>query len=87
MRLGEIEHALAAMQRRIVADMAPVYIRLSPPLHPLLDFEPFAPRRLDATLVWPLEAPMRSPAVHRLFRETRIETGVPPAGSDILAAP
>jgi hypothetical protein len=52
--------------------------RLDPSLHPILDYAPFAPRRRDAVLVWPLEAPMMDASVHRLFREVRIESGLPP---------
>jgi hypothetical protein len=51
--------------------------RLDPELHSLLDHEPFAPRRAAATLVWPLEAPMIDAARHALFREVRVESGIP----------
>jgi Tfp pilus assembly protein PilF len=76
-RLGELERAVRVLQRPIVVDMAGMEARLEPDLHPLLDLPPFAPRRLDATLVWPLEAPMIDRARFRLFREVRIESGIP----------
>ena len=37
----------------------------------------FAPRRMDETLVWPLEAPMIDAARFRLFREMKVESGLP----------
>jgi len=86
MRLGEMERAIALMKRPVVESIANVHVRLHPHLHPMLDFAPFAPRRMDATLVWPLEAPMVPASVHRLFRETKIVSGLP-EGSDILTAP
>lgn len=82
-RVGEIELAKFFLARRLMVDMAPAVVRLDPDLHPLLDLEPFAPRVLDATLVWPLEAPMLKPSVHALFREVRIESGLP-QGSNIF---
>jgi len=54
-------------------------VRLRPDLHPLLGRAPFAPRRWDAALVWPLEAPMLNAAVYPVFREVRIEPGRPEA--------
>ncbi|HEV2105656.1 MAG TPA: tetratricopeptide repeat protein, partial [Candidatus Eisenbacteria bacterium] len=77
------EHELAAdyMTRR-PADVSAVQVRLDPEAHALLDREPFAPPRMDTTLVWPLEAPMIPPACHALFRDVRIESGRP-TGSGI----
>ena len=40
---------------------------------------PSRPRRRDAVLGWPLEAPMMDAAVHALFREVRIESPPPAA--------
>jgi hypothetical protein len=57
-------------------------LRLESKMHPLLDYEPFAPRRMDRTLVWPLEAPMVNPAVFRVFKDVRIESGLA-EGSDL----
>ena len=85
MRLGQMETAVEFMKRQVVGDLAPYMIRLEPRVHPLLDFEPFAPRRSELTLVWPLEAPMMPPAVHGVYREVRIESGLAEA-SDISAA-
>jgi hypothetical protein len=61
----------------LVADTAPMLVRLDPELHPLLDEPPFAPRRRDLALVWPLEAPMIDAVRFALFREVRIESGRP----------
>jgi serine/threonine protein kinase len=63
--------------------IAPVLLRLQSGLHPLLDHPAFAPRKSHLTLVWPLEAPGIDPARRTVFREVRIETGVPDA-TDIL---
>jgi serine/threonine protein kinase len=82
LRRGEPEPALRLLSRRSIKDLVPCLARLEPELHPLLDHEPFAPRRWDATLVWPLEAPMIDPVCHALFREVRIESGLP-QGSDV----
>jgi hypothetical protein len=62
--------------------MVPSWARLVPDLHPLLDRAPHAPRRRDAALVWPLEAPMIDRARFKLFKEVRIDTGIP-EGSDV----
>jgi len=83
-RLGESERAIRFMTRRFVKDFSHIMVRLEPELHALLDLEPFAPRRWDGTLVWPLEAPMVPPSVYAVFREVRIESAIP-QGSDILA--
>jgi len=77
LRLGEPERALRWLGRKFLLRLAPWHVRLDPELHALLDREPFAPRRAPVTLVWPLEAPMIRPACHALFREVRIESGVP----------
>ena len=81
LRVGEPDIAARFMDRALVRDLAPTMVRLEPELHGLLDRSPFAPRRRDAALVWPLEAPMVDPVRHRLFREVRIESGLP-QGSD-----
>ncbi len=81
LRAGETKRAVSFMTRRIVRDTGQISVRLDPELHPLLDHEPFAPRRMDATLVWPLEAPALDPVRRELFREVRVESGLP-RGSD-----
>jgi tetratricopeptide (TPR) repeat protein len=81
--LGEIDRALRLMRHRVVVDAAAVLARLDGKLHPLLDLEPFAPRRSKLGLVWPVEAPMIDRTRLRLFREVRIESGMP-EGSDVL---
>ena len=83
--LGEIQAAIELMLRPVVVDSGPVLTRLDPLLRPLLDHPPFAPRRSTTMdLVWPLEAPMIDRARFKLFRQVRIESGLP-EGSDILA--
>jgi serine/threonine protein kinase/tetratricopeptide (TPR) repeat protein len=74
---GQPEVAVRVLGRPAVDETAPMHIRLDPELHALLDAPPFAPRRMDATLVWPLEAPPIDRARFRLFREVRIESGLP----------
>ena len=59
--------------------------RLDPELHPFLDRAPWAPRRLDVTLIWPLEAPMIDAARHALFKEVKIESAMP-QGSDLQSS-
>jgi Tfp pilus assembly protein PilF len=83
-RLGDIETALSLLARPMIGDLGPTFARLDPDLHPVLDRAPFAPRRRDATLVWPLEAPMLDAATFRLFREVKIMSGIA-EGSDVLA--
>ena len=78
-RLGELDLGIGALTSGPMKQIAPLFARIDPGLHPVLDLPPFAPRRLEATLVWPLEAPMLDASVHRLFREVRIESGLPPA--------
>jgi len=68
--------------RWVVREFGPTLVRLDPDLHLLLDHEPFAPRRMDATLVWPTEAPALDAARRALFKEVRVESGVP-KGSDV----
>jgi serine/threonine protein kinase/tetratricopeptide (TPR) repeat protein len=82
-RLGDFDRAAGFMGRQLAASLSHTLVRLDPELHPLLDREPFAPRRRDAVLVWPLEAPMMDAARHALFREVHIESGIP-RGSDVL---
>ena len=84
LRVGETERAIRFLSRSILTDLSPVIVRLDPELHALLDREPFAPRRLDATLVWPLEAPPIDDAQRALFKDVRVESGVP-KGSDVGA--
>ena len=81
-RLCELEIATRFVARPLTQDLAPTWMRLVPELHPLLDRAPWAPRRRDETLVWPLEAPMIDRVRFKLFREVRIDSGVP-EGSDL----
>jgi len=85
LRLGKPELAAGFMSQTLVHDIRVTLIRLDPELHPLLDRPEFAPRRVDAALVWPLEAPMIDASCHALFREVRIESGLP-VGSNLTAA-
>jgi serine/threonine protein kinase/Tfp pilus assembly protein PilF len=82
-RLGKLDLAERFLDRKFIRDFVSWIVRLDPELHPLLDREPFAPRRASATLVWPLEAPMIDAVRHALFKEVRIESGMP-QGSDLL---
>jgi hypothetical protein len=84
-RLGEPEEAVRLLQRRSMVDYVAILARLDADLHGLLSLEPLAPRKLDAVLVWPLEAPAIDAARHALFREVRIESGLP-QGSDVLGS-
>jgi TolB-like protein/Flp pilus assembly protein TadD len=77
LRVGEPERAVRLFQHPSIADFVPMLLRLIPEVHPLLDREPFAPRRWNTALVWPLEAPMIDAIRHALFREVRIESGLP----------
>ena len=83
-RLGERDLAARFLDRKFMRDFIPWFARLDPELLPLMDLPQFAPRRLDGTLVWPLEAPMIDAARHAVFREVRIESGLP-QGSDVLS--
>ncbi|HET7224633.1 MAG TPA: protein kinase [Candidatus Eisenbacteria bacterium] len=78
-RIGELDVAVEIVNVRLLYALSPTLARLTPALHPILDLDRFAPRRRDATLVWPLEAPMLDPSVHALFREVKIESGLPAA--------
>jgi serine/threonine protein kinase len=82
--IGEPEKAVRFMTRTLIGNLAPVLVRLAPELHALLDLEPFAPRRWDTTLVWPLEAPAVDDARRQLFKDVRVESGLP-KGSDLLS--
>jgi non-specific serine/threonine protein kinase len=77
LRVGEPERAVRWLGRKFLVRLAQWHARLDPELHTVLDRAPFSPRRAPVTLVWPLEATMLRPAVHALFREVRIETGIP----------
>jgi TolB-like protein/Tfp pilus assembly protein PilF len=83
LRLGDPEQAMRFLERKTVRPMAPTIVRLHSDLHALLDRPPYAPRRRATSLVWPLEAPKIDAARHALFREVRIESGIP-QGSDSL---
>jgi len=83
LRLGNAEQALRFLERKTVRPLAPTAVRLYSDLHALLDQPPYAPRRRAVSLVWPLEAPKIDAARHALFREVRIESGIP-QGSDSL---
>ena len=84
-RVGDLELAARFVEKLRVALMTPTMTRLDPELHPLLDRAPFAPRRWDVTLIWPLEAPMIDAARYALFKEVRIESGMP-QGSDLQSS-
>ncbi|HTL99537.1 MAG TPA: protein kinase [Candidatus Omnitrophota bacterium] len=77
-RLGDVAMAPKVFNPVMIREVDTA-ARLDPNLHPILDLPQFGPRRRDAALIWPLEAPMMDPSVHRLFREVRIESGLPPA--------
>ncbi len=81
-RTGDLDTARGLLGRGIVGEIGGMMVRLEPELHPLLEARPFAPRRIDRTLVWPLEAPMIDAARFALFREVKIESGLSP-GSDV----
>ncbi len=76
-RLGKLDLAVRLLDRKFIRGFVSWIARLDPGLHPLLDREPFAPRRASVALVWPLEAPMIDAARHVLFKEVRIESGMP----------
>ena len=82
--MGEVYRARDVRLERDVGSISscPIMARLDPELHPLLDHAPHAPRRMDATLVWPLEAPMIDRGRFRLFREVKSESGLP-EGTDL----
>ena len=76
LRMGQKDQAIQMLRRHMEGAFGQTLLRLDPQLHPLLDQEPYAPRRWDATIVWPLEAPMIDPAIYAVFREVRIESGL-----------
>ncbi len=82
LRLGDAEAAVGFLTLPLLRHLSNTLARLDPALHAALDCAPLAPRRRDEALVWPLEAPMLDGSVHRLFREVRIEPGLP-AASDV----
>src|SRR5882672_5158437 len=84
LRLGKPDLAERLLDRKNIRDFVAGTVRLDPEPHPLLARERFAPRRASLTLVWPLEAPMIDAARHALFKEVRIESGMP-VGSDLTA--
>jgi serine/threonine protein kinase/tetratricopeptide (TPR) repeat protein len=79
---GEIDRAIRFAKRPIFIDISALHIRLYPPIHPLLDHPPFAPRVAASTLVWPAEAPPVAPEIAELFAGVRVESGMPaPTGT------
>jgi hypothetical protein len=82
--IGEVERGITFMETRLIHDLAPVLARLEPEAHVALDHPRLAPRRSEMALVWPLEAPMIDAARHALFREVRIESGIP-VGSEMVS--
>ena len=84
-RVGDPELSARFLEKVTGTRMGGTMARLDPELHPLLDRPSLAPRRRDVTLIWPLEAPMIDPARYVLFKEVRIESGLP-QGSDLLAS-
>jgi len=85
LRVGDVPRALRNLERGIIQDLSHTLVRLTPDLLPVLDHPPFAPRKRDAILVWPLEAPMIDAARFATFREVKIESGLPKA-SDVSHA-
>ena len=81
-RIGELEAAEQIMLQPHMEQFSRCIVRLDPLLQALLSRPAFAPRVMDAALIWPLEAPMMEASVHRCFREVRIESGLP-QGSDV----
>jgi serine/threonine protein kinase/Tfp pilus assembly protein PilF len=81
-RIGKPDLAEKLLDRKFIRDFGASMVRFDPELHPLLELDRFAPRRAPMTLVWPLEAPMIDAARYALFREVRIESGMP-QGSDL----
>ena len=78
MHLREVERAIRLLSCPVAGASANTMIRLDPELHGVLDHPPFAPRRSDHTLIWPVEAPMMDPRCVAVFRDVRIESGRPP---------
>jgi len=77
LRLGDVALATRLMTRSASGTLAAVMVRLDPALLALADEPEIAPRRLDATLVWPLEAPMIDAARFRMFRDIKVESALP----------
>ena len=75
-RLGDLETASRIMQWPINRGFN-VTLRLFPGLRLLTELPQFGPPRADVTLVWPLEAPMIDSARFKLFREVKLESGIP----------
>ena len=78
-QIGKPELAEAFLAVPIFRDLAPAFVHLESALHPLLARTLMGAWRGRMDLVWPLEAPMMDAAVHRVFRQVRIESGIPPA--------
>ncbi len=85
-QVGERDVARAILALPVGGGLIELSARLDPGLHPLLDEPPYAPRRWDVTLVWPLEAPMIDPARFELFREVKIASTRPPRSSVLGAS-
>ena len=77
LRLGDVALATRLMTRSASGTLAAVMVRLDPALLALADEPEFAPRRLDRTLLWPLEAPMIDAARFRMFRDMKVESALP----------
>jgi len=75
--LGDPATAQLLLERPVLSGLVDVIVRLEPELHPALRLERFLPAKSDLIIVWPLEAPMPSPAVHALFKEVRLESARP----------
>jgi tetratricopeptide (TPR) repeat protein len=84
-RAGDQELSTRFLGKVLGTLMGATMTRLDPELHVFLDRPPLAPRRRDVALIWPLEAPMIDPARHAVFREVRIESGMP-QGSDLQSS-
>jgi len=73
-RLGDPARALRLLNRPFIRDFD-ILPRIEPALHSLLDHPPYAPARLERTLVWPAEAPPVPESVAELFTGVRVEPG------------
>ncbi len=76
-RLGDLDRAVRMLARPVFRPLVRAQLRLDPAFHPLLDRPEFAPRRSEETLVWPVEAPMMHRSMLKLFKDVRIESGMP----------
>ena len=76
-RIGDLDMAARLMLRQALKDLANATVRLDADLIALADHPAFRPRRMDVTLVWPLEAPMIDATRFRLFRDMTVESGLP----------